>query len=132
MTQIGRPNISKLIGKSYDQANCWDLTREFYMLSFQIELKHYTQSGTPQDRREIQNLVYSNRGDFDTLDMHLGLEYGDILLFKIKGIESHIGVYIGEGKFLHTMKASGSVLDSIEKWKHVLVGAYRHRGIKGR
>ena len=32
-------NISKLVGRSYDQADCWDTAREFYMLVFQVELK---------------------------------------------------------------------------------------------
>ena len=120
-------NISKLVGRSYDQADCWDTAREFYMLVFQVELKHYY-SETPHDRKDIKNLIYTNRGDFEEV-IDGSKRYGDILLFKIHGVESHLGVDILNGQFLHSSKKAGSCIDRMERWEKMLVGRYRHRGL---
>lgn len=61
-------------------------------------------------------------GEFDKVE---DPKFGDLILIKIKGIESHIAVYVGEGKMLHTSRATGSIVERIERWNPRIVGFYR-------
>lgn len=118
-------DYSSLIGIPYEKSNCWDTARDFYALVMGVELKHYCDE-TPSNRSDINNLIFSNVGDFDAVAKE-DMQFGDLILFKLHGIESHIGVFVGQGKFLHSSKGSGSLVDRLERWKHLIVGAYRHR-----
>lgn len=117
------PAYFSLIGRQYNELNCWQLAREFYRICLGVELKHYFEDPTVPERKEVRDLIYANTGDFEKAT--LPLQFGDILLFKIRGIESHIGVFIEPGKFLHSQKKVGSCIERLEKWKHLLVCAYR-------
>lgn len=92
---------------------------------FNVHLKHYYHE-TPKDRKETNLLIYSNIGDFHQVPSGESPQFGDLIIFKIHGIESHIGVLIDESRFIHSSKTTGSVIDRIEKWKHLIVGYYRH------
>jgi cell wall-associated NlpC family hydrolase len=115
------PKYSKLIGISYSELNCWDIAREFYLLTYGIELKRYYDD-LPSSRDTTKNLIYTNIGDFIVVD---NPEFGDIVLIKLFGVESHIAIYLGDGKMLHTSIALGSHIDSINKWKKLIVNYYR-------
>ncbi len=114
-----------LIGIPYEQMNCWDIAREFYRVCLGKDLKHYFDGDVVPERLEIKQLIYVGAEDFE--EVKEPLEFGDLLIFKIRGIESHIGVYVSPGKFLHSQKTIGSCIERLEKWKHLLVGAYRLR-----
>jgi len=47
-----------------------------------------------------------------------------LMVIRIKNIESHVGVYLGEGLFLHTTKTTGSVIDRISRWSKMIEGYY--------
>lgn len=113
--------VSFLVGVPYSKMNCWDLTREFYRVSMGAELKHVS-AGGPNDRVENSNLIYSSKGEFEKVDCP---EYGDIILIKIRGIESHIAVYLGKGLMLHTCESTGSVVDRTDRWDKTITGYYR-------
>ena len=117
-------NYSSLVGVPYDKMNCWDLCRSFYSLVFNIELKHYFEA-IPETKEEMQGLIFSNVGDFSKVEKP---SFGDLIIFSIRGIESHIGIYIDAGLFFHSSKTTGSVHDRIDRWKNLVVGYYRHRG----
>lgn len=119
--------LINLVGIPYSQMNCWDLTREFLRRKFNVSLFHYF-GDTPQDRNITKNLIYSSVGDFDKVEGEW--QYGDILTLRLYGIESHIAVYIGGGRMLHTSRKTGSVIEPIEKWKKLICGAYRIKGLK--
>jgi cell wall-associated NlpC family hydrolase len=114
-------NLSHYIGRNYEQVNCWDLVREFYLKEFGIELRQYY--GKDLTSTEQQSLILSNRGSFTKV---ADPQFGDLMLLKLYGIECHIGIFIGEGKFLHSIKTTGSVLDSLDRYKHLISGYYRH------
>ncbi|HSG99025.1 MAG TPA: NlpC/P60 family protein, partial [candidate division Zixibacteria bacterium] len=43
-----------------------------------------------------------------------GLEYGDLVFFKIGGGSvSHVGIYVGDGNFIHASESRGVVIDSL-------------------
>lgn len=113
--------FSKLIGTPYEKADCWNIAREFYLIVFGIELKHYYQE-TPKNRDIKSSLIYSNKGDFERVDSPI---FGDLITLKIFGIECHIAVFLGQGKMLHTSEKTGCVIDSLKKWEKLITGYYR-------
>jgi len=52
-------------------------------------------------------------------------KFGDILLIKLFGVESHIAVYLGNGFILHTSKHSGCLVERVARWEKLIVGTYR-------
>lgn len=113
-------NFSHLIGVKYEKLNCWSLCREFYKSVFDIELKHYFDT-VPEKRNEIKALISTHEKDFSKVRSP---KFGDLLTIKMHGVESHIGVYVDNGMFLHTTKGTGSVIDRIAKWNRMIVGYY--------
>ncbi len=54
-----------------------------------------------------------------------------LILMKFNSnLENHVGVYIGEGKFIHCRNPIGVNIDRIESpaWRHRIVGFYRLKG----
>lgn len=37
---------------------------------------------------------------------------------------NHVGVYIGDGQFIHAYKATGVVIDRLKRWRVSIVGFY--------
>jgi cell wall-associated NlpC family hydrolase len=120
-------NLARYIGRPYEKVNCWDLVREFYLGEFRIELSRYHNGLTP-DKYVSASLIQSNKGDFVRVDGPA--EYGDLMLIKLEGIECHIGIYIGNGRFLHTLQMAGSCLDRFDKYRTRTVGFFRHRSLE--
>ncbi len=114
-------DYSKLIGVPYSDKDCWGIVVDFYALVFGIRLQPYY-SQVPTDRKVTEGLVYSARKDFHQV---YDPKFGDIVLMKMLGFESHIGVYLGKGKLLHTQEKTGCVIDSMVKWEKIVIGFYR-------
>jgi hypothetical protein len=53
---------------------------------------------------------------------------GDICVFNILGEPTHVGIYIGDKKFLHARAGQDSVIESLESvaWNRRLEGVYQH------
>ena len=116
-------NIAKYVGRPYEESNCLDLVKEFYKEWFNLEIKSYYEGATP-DRYEAAALIKTNKGDFQKVDKP---QFGDLVLIKLFGLECHIGIVIGGGKFLHSARNIGSNIDRLERYSQLIVGYYRHR-----
>ena len=49
-----------------------------------------------------------------------------LVVFKLScnSWANHVGVYIGDGQFIHAYIHSGIVIDQLKKWKNYIVGYY--------
>lgn len=112
---------STLVGTPYEKLDCFGVARKFYSWVMGVELKHYY-DGEAKERDEAKSLIYSNMGDFEQVTEP---KLGDLILMKMYGVESHIGVYIGSGAMLHTQKTTGCVVAPISRYSKVIVGYYR-------
>lgn len=112
---------SKLVGVPYSVLDCWGLAVEFYKQVFEIDLKRYYDE-IPQDRDVTKNLIYTHRGEFEEVKDR---KMGDLITIRLFGIESHIAIYLGNNKILHTSKHSGGIIENISKWEKLIVGFYR-------
>ena len=121
-TQEYFKGLVNLVGTPYSVANCWELAVLFYDRVFGISLYHIYSGPIPEDRKDKKNLIYTNMGEFEEVTIP---EFGDIVLIKLFGVESHIGVFVGSGMFMHTTRNTGCVMDRVDKWKKMIVGYYR-------
>lgn len=115
--------LRKYIGRSYETYNCFDLAKEFYKDQFNLELKNYFEGPVP-GRKEVASLIVSNKGDFVRV---YDPKFGDLVIIRLYGIECHIGVVVEGGKFLHSARCIGSLLDRLERYNKAIAGYYRHR-----
>lgn len=116
-------SLSKYIGKEYEKYNCLDLVKEFYADQYGIIIKDYFEGPVPA-KKDIECLIVSNKGEFEQVRSP---RFGDIVVIKLYGYSSHIGVCIGEDKFLHSVRTAGSCLDTLSRYSRIIEGYYRHR-----
>lgn len=117
-------DFSKYIGRDYESYNCLDLAKEFYRDHFGLELKNYFEGDVVPSRKDIECLINTNKGELEKV---IKPKFGDIIVINLYGYASHIGVYIGEEKFLHSVRKIGSCLDSLPRYSKMVEGFYRHR-----
>lgn len=120
---ISTLEFSDLIGIPYSEKDCWGIAVEFYSKVFKIQLKNYYEQ-VPESRDIAKDIVYSSVEDFKEVTVPL---FGDLILIKLHGVESHIAIYLGEGRMLHTTIHSGCVIDRLKRWEKLVVGYYRVR-----
>jgi cell wall-associated NlpC family hydrolase len=114
-------NYSALIGVPYEKRDCYGIVIDFYKEVLGVELKNYY-TEIPETSMQSQNLIYSSMGDFKKVDIP---QFGDIIVIKLKRVESHIGVYVGEDKMLHTLKNIGCHIENISKYRRMISGYFR-------
>lgn len=117
-------NLSKYVGRSYNVYNCFDLVKEFYADQYGLDLKNYFDGKIVPERKEVESLVITNLGFFVPVEKP---KFGDIVVIRLFGYSSHIGVCVGEGKFLHSIRNTGSCMDSLGRYSKMIEGFYRHR-----
>lgn len=117
-------SFKHLIGVDYETLDCWGLVVAFYKDVFNLELRDYY-SVRPTNLEDTKNLIYLGMDDFDRVSLDSQLFFGDILVAKVLGVESHILLYIGEGKVLHSSRKAGSVIDRYDRWVKLVTGAFR-------
>lgn len=116
-------DLSKYIGHPYEKYNCLDLVKEFYADFFGLQVKNYYEGPVP-GRKEVSSLINTNRGDFTEVK---DPRFGDIVVIRLYGIESHLGVVIHGKKFLHSAKGLGSHIDRLDRYSRIISGFYRHK-----
>lgn len=119
--------LKAYLGKPYDECDCWDITTLFYSEVLNIELNFVSDYGEPGYNDEYRNKVYDiinlHKSKFKKVDTP---EIGDIILFNIFGITAHVGIYIGNSRFMHSIKELGCVVETLQsRWGNKVEGYYR-------
>lgn len=121
------PDYSSLVGIPYSELDCFGFAKKFYKEILGEDLKSYYDR-TPEEINSRGDLVYSAKSDFYQVTEPM---FGDIVLIKIDGVESHIAIFIGEGLIIHSLKTTGmSVVDRLSRWSPRVSGYYRLRDEK--
>jgi len=100
--------------------DCWVAVSHFYKIAFGVDLG--INYDTTPDPETTQMMVRSNIGKFEKIEKPIP---GDLMLIKIRGIESHIGVYLSPTTFFHSLKETGVAIERLAKWEKLVVGFYR-------
>ena len=100
-------------GTSFKGMDCSGFARTIYANLFGIELPH--NSAAQFSFTKLQKI------DEDEL------QTGDLVFFSRKKRINHVGVYLGEGNFIHATNGKGIVISSLDDqhWKTRMVGTKR-------
>ncbi|WP_085917747.1 C40 family peptidase [Halomonas sp. CSM-2] len=98
---VGTPY--RLGGTNQRGIDCSALVRNIFRDTFELELPRSTRGqvheGRPIDRQELQA--------------------GDLVFFRPPGAYNHVGIYVGDGHFLHASTSQGVIISSLDNvyWK---------------
>ena len=112
-------------GRDQNGLDCWGLVRLVYSEQYSIELPNLSADYNVDDYSRLTDLVAQYReGWLKVTEPSIG----DVIIFKIFGHETHIGIVISSTQFLHVRSGYDSAIDNftIGKWKHRVTGFYRY------
>ena len=120
---IGIPYKEK--GRDLTGIDCWGLLRLVYSEEFDIELPSFVSEYTENDTLSIQELVAQCKEGWEVLDKPTP---GCLVLFRVLGTESHVGVAVSDTYFLHARQGQDSAIESFESraWANRIVGYYAY------
>ena len=121
---IGLPYESN--GRTRAGVDCWGLVRLFYAEQLHIELPDYSELYSGAWDPELSSVIELHKSGWaETSDA----QPGDVCLFNIYGEPAHVGVYLGNRKFLHAREGRDSVVESLDshQWSCRFGGFYRYQ-----
>ena len=128
---IGIPYLER--GRTREGCDCWGLFRLVY-LSFGIALPdHRDDYVSVTDSREILRLLEAGLPEWRAVPE--GEERPvDGLLLRLAGRPYHVGVIIGQGRFIHTMDKAGACIESYRSvaYNRRVLGFFRHARLDSR
>lgn len=115
------------LGRDSTGVDCWGLARLVYKEEFGVELPDFSDLyTTTSDQALTSQLIEFNRDGWELVSDPTP---GDLVCFRILGYISHIGIYIGDAKFIHAREGIDSVvIESLTstQWQHRVAGTYRY------
>jgi sulfur carrier protein ThiS len=115
----------KANGRDVHGLDCWGLARLIYREQYQVELPSFSDEYHIQDDSRISELIAQYSEGWQVLEVP---EPGCLVLFKVFGETTHLGVMVDHTNFIHVREGSNTVLDNLEttRWKHRVVGFYKY------
>lgn len=128
-------NYKHLIGRPYvsGRYDCYGLARAYYKDLFGITLLNFARpegfSDTP-DLNVIDNFMHCDQWQLIGVNPR-NLRIGDGLILALRnGRANHVGVYVGNGHFIHHLHGRFSAEETLTpSWQHRLLNAVRHPGV---
>lgn len=114
-------------GRTMSGTDCWGLIKILYKDLFDVELPEYYISAL--DTENVVEAMESEAKGGDWVKVEKA-EFGDIIAMSLhprfRNHVSHVGFYIGRGRFLHTMSKTGSIIQrNNEIGSPEMLGIYR-------
>ncbi len=112
-------------GRDTSGVDCWGLARLFYQQELGIELPSYTELYAGAHDPQVSQALDAYKDSWQVAEYGVA---GDLCLFNIYGEPAHVGVYIGERKFLHAREGRDSVVESLDsaQWSKRFAGFYKY------
>jgi len=122
---IGIPYVVN--GRDFTGVDCYGLVRLIYKEELGIDLPSFVEEDVNPDR--TQELISQYKEGWEQTEK---ISAGDVIVFRIKGIESHIAIAVSPTHFLHAREGSDSAIESFSshKWKTRLVGSFKYSPAK--
>lgn len=101
----------RLGGHSHREIDCSALTQKLYQEAFSIDLPRTTSEQLTKGRKVKK------------ATMHIG----DLVFFKTGRSQKHVGIYIGENRFIHASRTKGVTISELTNpyWNQHLLAARR-------
>ena len=129
-TPVKELNVEKYIGIPYEvngrdmqSVDCWGLVHLIYKNELGINLPSFAEEGIDATRTE--ELIAKYKEGWEPSE---NIKAGDVVIFRIFGIESHIGLAIDSQRFIHARLGCNSAIERFDssKWKTRIVGSYKY------
>lgn len=128
---------SSLLGRKYELGftDCYSLVRGFYQAMYGIHLPNYArpEGYALNPELSIFSRILANP-DFvsDSPKGQDRLREGDVLIFRVASDQmNHLGVYVGNGLFIHHLHNGVSREDNLDqKWYRRILLVARHVDVK--
>jgi len=106
--------------------DCWGLVRLVHAEQFNIDLPSLSDQYDVSDRDSIADQMVAHAEGWQKVDVQRS---GDVVLFRIMGSISHIGIVTMPGFFLHVREGQESVVERLDSgvWKRRVAGIYRYK-----
>jgi cell wall-associated NlpC family hydrolase len=122
---VGVPYVPN--GRDYDGADCWGILYLYYrdVLGLLVPTYSAEMDARAFRRKEIAPLMAEERGRiWERVDVP---QPGDGVLIRAGGHESHVGVYLGGGRMLHSEGPHPSTIERVNdmRWRNRISGFYR-------
>jgi hypothetical protein len=115
----------KANGRDDTGLDCWGLARLVYSEEFNINLPSFSTDYDISDDARIIELIAQYREGWKELGAP---EEGSLVLFKVLGAETHIGIAISESQFIHVRDGSDVALERFDsvKWAKRISGHFKY------
>lgn len=113
-------------GRDPDGVDCWGLARYVYNKEFNISLPSFSFNYDGGDRERIQELIAQYREGWEEITQDY--KSGDLVLFRMMGYESHVGIITEYPYFLHAREKADSSVERLDntQWKNRVIGVFRY------
>lgn len=117
-----------MLGQQYISGvhDCYSIIRRYYWQTYGVKLDE-----NPRDylwHESEPNKYVNDYKKFGWYDVGLNeMEPGDMLIIRIGHYESHSGLYLSEGKFMHHLTAQYSRTEDVTKWLKRITRVVRHK-----
>lgn len=113
-------------GRDLSGVDCWGLARYVYNKEFNISLPSFSFNYDGEDRERIQELIAQYREGWEEITEDY--KSGDLVLFRMMGYESHVGIITEYPYFLHARDKADSSIERLNSanWKHRVIGVFRY------
>ena len=120
---IGLPYLEN--GRTEAGIDCWGLARVFYREQLNIDLPSYTDEYNGSHDPAVIEAISRYRESWEKTETP---NIGDLCLFNILGEPTHVGIFVGNNKFLHSREGRDSVIETLDntKWKNRFQGFYKY------
>ena len=121
---VGIPFLDK--GREKTGADCWGLVRLIYDEQFNVKLPSFADADYDYaDDSRIEDLFAQNREGWEVTTEP---KPGSLVLFRILGREAHVGVYIGDDRFIHSRDKFSSAIENLSstKWRSRTAGFFNY------
>jgi sulfur carrier protein ThiS len=117
-------------GRDETGIDCWGLACLVYKQEFNIELPTFINEYKAHDRKQLHQIIAQHRESWVRLDQP---KPGCLVLFRILGSESHVGIAVSETEFLHARNGYDSSVESFNStnWKDRIVGYFEYSAVSG-
>lgn len=133
-----KKNINKLIGKPFvpsgtegiTRYDCYSCARDTFYEAYGIKLSEHFLVDTYDDANVNKQIDYEASHKWERVEVPVE---PCIVTFRFNSkFVNHVGVYIGDGKFIHNRERKGVNIDRIDSpaWRHRIEGFYIYKGDK--
>ena len=100
-------------GRTFNGADCWGLMRLIFLHEYGIQLLSFTNEyEDASEGARIKEVVRYGKSLVKYKEKE-SPEYGDLVIFNMRGNPCHVGMYIGNNKVIHVLRGTNSVCERL-------------------